>query len=155
MQVNDVEERNALLKEKDGITKMIDALVLSHKKLQEDVMLKRKIVSTTKKMLKKIREGRHKSELTIWCNIEKILQQHNITPAEYHGGVLNGALSCRLMAKSKKVFQEIKDYLVSLQYIDKCSNDKIASTCETFSEIFAALNVLSSKLQMKHGEPKE
>ena len=77
--------------------------VATHKKLEEDVWLKRKNASTMKKELKLIREGKKELEFTVQCNIENILQQKGITAAEYHGGALNGVMSHRLMAWSKNV----------------------------------------------------
>ena len=37
----------------------------------------------------------------------------------------------------------------------KCSDEEIRSTCRLFMSIFSSLDIISSKLWMKHGEPKE
>jgi len=37
----------------------------------------------------------------------------------------------------------------------KCSDEEIRSTCRLFMSIFSSLDIISSKLRMKQGEPKE
>ena len=53
------------------------------------------------------------------------------------------------------MFQEIEEYMESIQHADKCCEYEIRVMCKKFSELFATLDVLSSKLSLKHGEPME
>ena len=60
------------------------------------------------------------------------------------------------MGKSKTVFDEIEKLLLeSPMHEMKCSDEDIHSTCRFFMAIFSYLDIISSKLWMKHCEPKE
>jgi len=60
------------------------------------------------------------------------------------------------MGNSKIIFEEIEKLLLeSPMHEMKCSDEEIRSTCRLFMSIFSSLDIISSKLRMKQGEPKE
>jgi hypothetical protein len=59
------------------------------------------------------------------------------------------------MRFSKDIFKEIKEYLLSYQHDDRCSDEYIEQVCSTYSTIFATLGVITSNLRVNSGEATE
>jgi len=96
------------------------------KKIESDVTVKRKALST------------------VLVDLENILAARNISAAAYHSGKLNG-IDCReLLSLSNTIFDfEIKPYLCSLQHQGRCTKDQISNACNLHREIFVTLDALT------------
>ena len=81
----------------------------------------------------------------------KILENFSISAAAYHGGDLNGVCARCLMAHSKAIFSDIEDYLLTYEHSERCSDEFITHFCDFYSSIFATLDVITAKLQIKSG----
>ncbi len=84
-----------------------------------------------------------------------IFERYEISAAAYHGDDLNGVLARWKMRFSKDVFKEIKEYLLSDQHHDRCSDEYIEHVCSTDSAIFATLDVITSNLRVNSEEVTE
>ncbi len=115
----------------------------------------RKLLGEKKKELKQIQSDKKKIDLPVSAEIENILLKYNISAAAYHGGKLN-SIDCReLIRLSKPIFSMFQDYLLTIEHPDRCSTEDIHKHCTVHSNICATLDTISSKVQMKYGEPDE
>jgi hypothetical protein len=77
--------------------------------------------------------------------------------AAYHGGDLNGVCCCRLLLDGKKIYKEIKEYLLGYQHNnpDRCPDGEVMLTCDLHGQICGVLDSLSSILRMKYSKPQQ
>jgi hypothetical protein len=62
---------------------------------------------------------------------------------------------CEFVQLSDLLFDKFEAVLLAATSLNRCSDDIITNTCALFHDICATLDSLSSKLQLKNGEPQE
>jgi hypothetical protein len=93
--------------------------------------------------------------MPVFAEIENILLEFGITAAAYHGGKLNGVDCGELLKLAKHIFECFKVCLLSVSHPGRCSEDIIVNACDLHRDICVTLDVLTSKIRMKNGEPQE
>jgi hypothetical protein len=83
------------------------------------------------------------------------LLRYNIPAAAYHGGKLNGIDCHELIHLAKQLFPIFQAYLVAVDHPDRCSDDVIIKTCNVHCDICVTLDIIASKIRLKHQEPEE
>ncbi len=147
--------RADLIEQKKRIEDLIERHQQDQKQLQQDLTLKRKRLKDTKAALKKIQAEKTKMDVPTIAEMEKIFSDYGITPAKYHGGKLNGVDCREVMSRAKTLFEQIETLLLSVSHDDRCSDAQVKHVCNVHRDIFVTLDTISSKIRMKHGEPKE
>jgi hypothetical protein len=114
------------------------------KKIESDVTVKRKALSTAKKKLKEVRRDKNKIDTSVLVDLENILAARNIFAAAYHSSKLKG-IDCReLLSLCNTIFDfEIKPYLCSLQHQGRCTKDQITKACNLHRDILVTLDALT------------
>jgi hypothetical protein len=105
--------------------------------------------------LKNLQAQKKKIDLPVLAEIEKILLQYNISAAAYHGGKLNGVDCRELIGLSNQIFSMFQSYLLSVEHLDRCSDQDIIKHCSVHSNICITLDTISSKIRLTYQEPDE
>jgi hypothetical protein len=144
--------------EKDELHQQLQEIqqVLLDKKAEQKqreagVKAKRANYLSAKTSFKELRMKKTKSDRPVMVEVEDILEKFEISAAAYHGGDLNGVCARRLMANAKIIFEDIQAYLLRYENDEKCSDDYIFHFCDLYSSIFATLDAITAKLQIKSG----
>jgi len=147
-----VENKNALLAEKEGLDNAIADLMEEQKYLKEDAAVKRKAYTAAAKAHKDIQGKKTKSDTPTVAAVESILLNYNISPARYHGGKLNGVDCWALMSKSKLIMPEIEGALHFIEHPHQCSDQTIEQLCKMYCDILVTLDMIASKIRIKQGQ---
>jgi len=147
--------RADLIEQKKRIEDLVERHQQDQKQLQQDLTLKRKRLKDTKAALKKIQSEKTKMDVPTIAEMENIFSDYGITPARYQGGKLNGVDCHEVMSRVKTLFEQIETLLLSVSHDDRCSDAQVKHVCHVHRDIFVTLDTISSKIRMKHGEPKE
>ena len=86
----DVESRNELMERKEEIEYWVSTLTAEQERLKLDIFRRHEMFSAASKALKAIQQNKNKADIPTVAAIENIFLEFDISPAEYHGGKLNG-----------------------------------------------------------------
>ena len=148
-------QKDHMLAEKKRIEDNVSMMVRDRKQLEVDVSNKRKTLGEKKKDLQKIQKEKRKINTPVSAEIENLLLQYNISAAAYHGGKLNGVDCREVIHLAKQLFPIFQAYLVAVDHPDRCSDDVIIKTCRVHCDICVTLDIIASKIRLKHQEPEE
>jgi hypothetical protein len=59
------------------------------------------------------------------------------------------------MTHSKEIFVQIYDHILSYNHDERCADDEAFQTCQLYSDIHGVLDVITSKIRLKFGDPCE
>jgi hypothetical protein len=150
-----VENRNTLLLEREELDDAIALLMEEQKWLKEDAASINIIHLSAARAYKEVQVKKSKSDTPIVATVENVLLGHNILPARYHGGKLNG-VGCRaLMSKAKSIIPEIEAVLHVIEHPHRCSSQTIEQRCKIYHDILVALDFIASKIRIKQGQLKD
>jgi hypothetical protein len=149
----DQETRSDLVEQKQHIKERIEGLQEEHKQLQVDLTVKHKCLKDAKDALKKIQSEITKMDIPTVVAREHLFSEYGVTPAKDHGRKLNGVDCHEVMSYAKILFEEIEALLLSVLHTDRCSDTQAQHVCSIDRDIFLTLDTISSKIQMKDGEP--
>jgi hypothetical protein len=69
--------------------------------------------------------------------------------------LIRRGVDCReLISLTKEIFPLIQDQLLAVTHADRCSAEVIIDTCTVHHDICLTLDLISSKIRLKHQEPK-
>jgi hypothetical protein len=119
----------------------ITTLTAEQNQLKHDVSAKRDIFLTASKALKEVQQAKTKLDVPTIATMENIFLEYKISLAKYHGGKLN-------------LFFNNKTLLFSTSHPDRCSDNTIIDHCNILQDILVTLDLICSKLRIKHGELK-
>jgi len=106
-------------------------------------------LSKAKKALKKIQSKKKKEDFPVVATIENMFEKYKIKPAAYHSRD-----DCReVMKLASSLFNDIQTYLLTVSHPDRCTNDIIISSCNLHWDIAQTLDITTSKMRLKQGQP--
>jgi len=91
----------------------IEALTQVGEKMSNNITKLKEEISTAKKKLDAFRKLRKVTHSSVYNGIERILKEHKIVRASYHGGDFNGVNIITLMQESQDIMDEIKVEMVT------------------------------------------
>jgi hypothetical protein len=133
----------------------VSMLTADQQRLKLDVSRRSEIFSVASKSLKAIQQKKNKLDTPTIATIENIFLQYEISPAKYHEGKLNGVDCREVMMKAKSLFHDIKPLLLSIDHLNRCSDETIIQHCNIFQDILVTVDLICSKVRIKRGELKE
>lgn len=149
------EQRICYTLERDNKDREITQLIQQRKDIEKELTSRRKVLAQKKKDFQELVKKKKKIDLPVTADLENILNGYNITAAAYHGGKLNGVDCRELIRLTKEILPLFQAQLLNVSHPERCSSDTIVQTCEVHNDLFATLDLISSKIRLKHKEPTQ
>jgi len=149
------EQRIRYTLERDNKDREITQLIQQRKDIEKELTSRRKVLAQKKKDFQELVKKKKKIDLPVTADLENILNGYNITAAAYHGGKLNGVDCRELIRLTKEILPLFQAQLLNVSHPERCSSDTIVQTCEVHNDLFATLDLISSKIRLKHKEPTQ
>ena len=87
--------------------------------------------------------------------LERVLVDHGIVRAAYHGGDMNGTYVLILLQKCDEIFEDFKQTIVKVPEDERCDNDEVADMTRRYVELCTLLDGLFSIARTPTGEATE
>jgi hypothetical protein len=106
-------------------------------------------------LCQKLRQKKGKFDTPTVASIESLFEDYNICPASYYGGKLNGVDCREVLGRASELFQPLLPIMLTIPNIDRAPAEIIESVTNLHRDICITLDLISSKMRMKHGAQRE